>query len=100
MKLRHILTDVNIQEEYDGVELSELIQKIRTTPIIFITSLADDMTFNRIKRTQPNGFLLKPFNEILLQRSIELVVDQLSESEKETNAPEGEFSAKEAIILK
>jgi len=85
-----ILMDVNIHGEYDGIELSDLIQKHKITPVIFITSQADDMTFKRIKRTDPIGFLLKPFNHIQLQRTVELALGKLNEEQNEIISEEAE----------
>ena len=74
-----ILMDVHIQGEHDGVELAALIQKEHLIPIIFITSLHDDLTFKRASRTNPLSFLVKPFNNLQLQRTIELTVKKLSQ---------------------
>lgn len=73
-----ILMDVNIQGDYDGIELADKIHQTQNIPVLFITSLQDDMTFRRASRTNPVGFLTKPFSEIQLRRSIELVIQQLS----------------------
>ncbi len=73
-----ILMDVHIRGEYDGIELASLIQKDFPIPIIFITSLQDDLTFSRASRTNPLNFLVKPFNQLQLQRTIELTVKKLS----------------------
>lgn len=97
-----ILMDVNINGEYDGIELADMIHQKEDIPIIFITSLEDDMTFRRAKRTNPVGFLTKPFNELQLQRSIELVVSQLEkkavDAEKEENAPLEVFTSSHFFI--
>jgi DNA-binding LytR/AlgR family response regulator len=97
-----ILMDVNINGEYDGIELADMIHQKEDIPIIFITSLEDDMTFRRAKRTNPVGFLTKPFNELQLQRSIELVVSQLEKKEevkhKETKAPLEVFTTSHFFI--
>lgn len=79
-----ILMDVNIQGDYDGIELADKIHQQVMIPIIFITSLKDDMTFRRAKRTNPLAFLTKPFDEIQLQRTMELVISQLDTSSKKT----------------
>lgn len=75
-----ILMDVNIQGDYDGIELADKIHEKVLVPVIFITSLKDDMTFRRAKRTNPVAFLTKPFDEIQLQRTIELAISQLDKS--------------------
>lgn len=77
-----ILMDINIQGEHDGIELADLIHQEREIPILFISSLKDDMTFRRVSRTRPVGFLLKPFDELQLQRSIDLIISQLPKENK------------------
>jgi len=74
-----ILMDVHIEGEHDGIELAELIQRKHTIPIIFVTSLQDDLTFRRASRTGPANFLLKPFGQLQLQRAIELAFRQTTE---------------------
>ena len=83
-----ILMDVNIQGEYDGIELVDMIQEQWDIPVLFISSLHDDQTFRRISRTQPLGFLVKPFTEIQLKRSIGLAMQQLEQARE----PEFELS--------
>ncbi|SEQ31683.1 LytR/AlgR family response regulator transcription factor [Neolewinella agarilytica] len=75
-----ILMDVHINGEHDGIELAGLIQEKQLIPIIFITSLQDDLTFRRASRTGPLNFLVKPFNQLQLQRTIELTVRKLTEN--------------------
>jgi len=89
-----ILMDVNIEGNYDGIELTDLIHSRWPVPVIFITSLHDDNTFRRITRTNPLGYIVKPFDEIQLQRSIELVINQLSNS---SNGKPYEMSSNELL---
>lgn len=72
-----ILMDIHIRGDHDGVELAEIIEERYQIPIIFITSMHDDLTFKRATRMQPAGFLVKPFQALQLKRSIELVISQL-----------------------
>ncbi|MEL7249286.1 MAG: LytTR family transcriptional regulator DNA-binding domain-containing protein [Bacteroidota bacterium] len=72
-----ILMDIHIRGDYDGVELADMITQRYDIPIIFITSLQDDLTFKRASRTKPASFLVKPFQALQLQRTIELVTTQL-----------------------
>lgn len=76
-----ILMDVHIRGSHDGIELAGLINEQRTIPIIFVTSMSDDLTFNRASRTNPVSFITKPFNEVQLQRTIELTIQQLNRSQ-------------------
>ena len=73
-----ILMDINIEGEYDGIELTDMIHQQWKIPVIFISSLQDDYTFRRLQRTNPVSFILKPFSEIQLKRTVQLVVEQLN----------------------
>lgn len=73
-----ILMDINIEGEYDGIELTDMIHQQWEIPVIFISSLQDDYTFRRLQRTNPVGFILKPFSEIQLKRTIQLVTEGLN----------------------
>lgn len=74
-----ILMDIYIQGQYDGIELAARIRQDFDIPIIFITSLQDDLTFKRAARTNPIHFITKPFSDLQLQRSIELSIRSLAE---------------------
>ncbi|PHI19235.1 DNA-binding response regulator [Lewinellaceae bacterium SD302] len=79
-----LLSDINLVGETDGIQLAEKLNSHRSIPTIFITSLADDATFLRASAILPVGFIVKPFNQLQLQRSIELAVSQLVAKEEET----------------
>ncbi len=79
-----ILMDIHIEGTHDGIELAEMIHQSYDIPIIFITSLNDDETFARANQTKPVHFLLKPFNDVQLQRMIELTVSRLQNENKES----------------
>jgi DNA-binding LytR/AlgR family response regulator len=76
-----LLLDIHIQGEYDGIELAGLIQKDHPVPLIFITSMEDNSSFQRAARTRPVQFLIKPVTDMQLQRSIELAIRSLAHPE-------------------
>lgn len=78
-----ILMDIYIKGQYDGIELAARIHQDFDIPIIFITSLQDDLTFKRAARTNPIHFITKPFSDLQLQRSIELSIRNLAKQEEE-----------------
>jgi len=78
-----ILMDIYIKGQYDGIELAARIHQDFDIPIIFITSLQDDLTFQRAARTNPIHFITKPFSDLQLQRSIELSIRNLAKQEEE-----------------
>ncbi|MBK9487858.1 MAG: response regulator [Haliscomenobacter sp.] len=95
-----ILMDIHIQGAHDGIELADLISKEFDIPIVFITSLQDDLTFNRAARTRPKQFITKPFNELQLQRSIELCVRNLPDQSAEEPEWETDLLFKDHLFIK
>lgn len=63
-------------DDDDGIELAAELRRLHPTPIIFLTSLADDATFRRARQVAPAAFLIKPFDPDTLRRAIELAVVQ------------------------
>lgn len=83
-----VLADVHIKGDMDGVETVQAINKIKKTPVIFITAQADYETVNRAKATLPAAYLLKPFNERNLMISLDIAMNnfhQQSQNEVENH---------------
>ncbi|MCI4671064.1 MAG: response regulator [Bacteroidia bacterium] len=80
-----ILMDINLADGGNGITLATKIQSIRPTPIIFITSLVDDDTFQKAAKTLPVAYLEKPVRVRKLQRTIELVVSRLGLGNEDNN---------------
>jgi len=66
-----ILIDIQLDGQKDGVDLAQELDKTRT-PYIFLTSQTDPRTVNRIKHTNPLGYIVKPFTEQSLRSQLEL----------------------------
>jgi len=69
-----ILLDINLEGDIDGIMLAQDINNSYKIPFVFLTSNADKLTINRVKRTQPAGFIVKPFNEKDLLSNIEIAL--------------------------
>jgi DNA-binding LytR/AlgR family response regulator len=69
-----VLLDINIEGDSDGIMLAEDINKEFAIPLVFLTSNADKVTINRVKRTNPAGFIVKPFSEQDLRSNIEIAL--------------------------
>lgn len=80
-----LLSDINLVGKTDGIQLAERLNKYRRIPTIFVTSLQDNETFVRAQAQLPIAFIVKPFNQLQLQRSIELAVAQLAASDQPTD---------------
>jgi len=69
-----VLLDISIKGDKDGIEIGEIIRKKYNIPFIYLTSHSDEHTIARAKRTLPDGYLLKPFDERDLLTSLEMAV--------------------------
>ncbi len=67
-----IIMDVMLQGEMDGIDVAERISSGFYIPVIYLTGRSDDCIFDRAKKTDPIGFVVKPFKECDLQRVIAL----------------------------
>ncbi len=94
-----ILMDVRIEGDYDGIELAEMILKKWDIPILFITSNHDDSTFRRVSRISPEGMITKPFTDIQLQRSIELIFTKKKKEKETETSPDVSWSSGEDVIF-
>ena len=68
------LLDIKIEGSIDGVMLAEIIKKEFKLPFIFLTSNADPFTIDKVKTLNPNGFIVKPFDERDLRVAIEIAL--------------------------
>ncbi|MCK5148168.1 response regulator [bacterium] len=66
-----VLMDIILHGAMDGIETSEILNDRFNIPVVYLTSHTDDETLNRVKLTQPYGYVIKPFVDKELQGVIE-----------------------------
>jgi len=69
-----VLMDIVLAGKMDGIQAAEKIAALSSTPIVYVTSYADDKTFGRATLTGPSGYILKPVEKKQLQITIELAL--------------------------
>ncbi|MBN2382529.1 PAS domain S-box protein [bacterium] len=69
-----VLMDIMLRGSMNGIETAERIQTVCTLPIIYLTAYADGKTLDHAKRTEPFGYILKPFSDKELQSTIEMAL--------------------------
>jgi len=65
------LMDIVLKGNTDGITVASALWEKHGIPVVYITSFADDLTFERAKLTEPFGYLIKPFEERELELTIE-----------------------------
>lgn len=74
-----ILFDINIKGSKDGIQLAEIVRDKYHYSFIFVTSYADRATLEAAKKTRPNGYIVKPFDEKDIMSSMEIALFNASE---------------------
>lgn len=71
-----VLMDIVLAGKMDGIQAAEKIASLSGTPVVYLTSYADDKTFGRAKLTGPFGYILKPVEKKQLYVNIELALNR------------------------
>lgn len=69
-----VLMDIVLRGEMDGIETAEKIRSEFDVPVVYLTAFADDQTLERAKITEPFGYIIKPFEERDLYKTIEMAL--------------------------
>ena len=69
-----VLVDVVLKWDLDGIETAQKIQADNNIPIIYVTAYYDNKTLERAATTLHSGFILKPFDDVGLDTSIQLAL--------------------------
>ncbi|MCD6117094.1 PAS domain S-box protein [bacterium] len=69
-----VLMDIKLKGKMDGIEAADEIRKKYGTPVVYVTSYTDEETLERVKQTEPYGFIVKPIMEEELRGVIETTV--------------------------
>lgn len=66
-----VLMDIRLKGEKDGVQATEEIHQQVDVPIVYLTAYSDRLTIDRVRRSEYDGFVLKPFRAGELQSTID-----------------------------
>lgn len=69
-----ILMDIMLKDNSNGVTAAETIKEELNVPVVYLTANTDKDTVQKAKESDPHGFIVKPFKEIDLQTTIEMVL--------------------------
>ena len=75
------LLDIQLSGDKDGVDLATELDK-KNIPYLFLSSQTDPNTIERVKHTNPLGYIVKPFTETSLRTNIELAWHNYNESKQ------------------
>jgi DNA-binding LytR/AlgR family response regulator len=70
-----VLLDIHLAGPKTGLWLAENIRKMYPVPIVYLTAYGDEQTLSHVLDTEPNGYLMKPYNAPSLLTTIEIAID-------------------------
>lgn len=73
------LLDISLGGRKSGIDLAEEINRSYKLPFVYLTSNADRTTIDKAKLTNPQAYLVKPFNEKDIYSAIELALHKFSQ---------------------
>lgn len=77
-----ILIDISLEKNFDGIELANYIKEKHQIPFIFITSHTNDNIILEAKKTEPFGYIVKPFDPNSLHTTIQMALYKFQEDSK------------------
>lgn len=69
-----IIIDISLQESNDGIELAKEIKSHYAIPFIYLTSYSDDEIISQAAKTEPYGYIVKPFDPSSLHATIQMAI--------------------------
>lgn len=79
-----VLMDINLGAGKDGIQLAAELKAEKNIPLIFLTSYSDKAIIDRAKTVNPDGYIVKPFDEKDLQVAIEIAFHRFEQQSKNT----------------
>ena len=94
-----VLIDFNLKGSKNGAWLAEKINKSLKIPFIYLTAYGSKEFLEKIMKTKPAGYIMKPYNKPTLLSNIKIVIDnQTQQEEYNTNPKEVFLKTKSGLV--
>jgi DNA-binding LytR/AlgR family response regulator len=77
-----VLIDFNLKGTKNGLWLAEKINSFLKIPFIYLTAYGSDEFLEKIMKTKPSGYIMKPYNKPTLLSNVEIVMNKKIKEEK------------------
>jgi DNA-binding response OmpR family regulator len=81
-----IIIDISLQESNDGIELANHIREQEALPFIFLTAHSDDFIIEDASKTEPYGYIIKPFDPANLHATIQMALYKYDQEKKRSES--------------
>jgi DNA-binding response OmpR family regulator len=79
-----VLMDIRLRGEKDGIDAAKEIRQQIDVPIVYLTAYSDRLTVDRVRESEHDAFLLKPFQKRELESTIEIAMQRYALRAKTT----------------
>jgi len=74
LKSNLVLMDIHLAGKMDGIEAAQIIHDRDRLPIVYLTAYSTEKYLDRVMQTEPYGYIIKPFEQPELYRTIEMAL--------------------------
>jgi PAS domain S-box-containing protein len=71
-----VLMDIRLEGDIDGITAGDEIYQQLSIPVVYLTAHADEITLARATKTDPFGYIVKPFQAQSLQSTIKVALQR------------------------
>lgn len=69
-----ILMDIVLKGDLNGIETAQIIKDKFEIPVIYMSAYYDDGILDKAAKTQPEGYITKPYDDVLIRTTIEIAM--------------------------
>lgn len=98
-----LLMDIHIKGKLNGIQTIERLQAmpdVTLPPFLFVTSIEDKFYFEQAKKLNPSAYILKPFNELVLENAIELALHNHYKKTENNKGESTDILIKDSFFIK
>jgi CheY-like chemotaxis protein/DNA-binding PadR family transcriptional regulator len=78
-----VLMDIVMPGRMNGIDAAKIITEELDIPVVFVTSYDDDTIIEKAKSVKPYGYIVKPFNELVIKATVEVALFRKTSEQKE-----------------
>lgn len=69
-----VLMDIMLKGNMNGIEAALQIREKMNIPVVYLTAYTDENTLERAKKSEPHGYIIKPFKEVDIHTTVEMAI--------------------------
>lgn len=94
-----VLIDIGLNKSTSGIELASHLQENKNIPFIYLTAHSSNEILSKAKKTEPYGYIVKPFDPINLHTTIQMALYKF-EKERARNKTATELKTSQEELQK